>query len=44
MVRFQFNFWKKNSDSIRNEFGPVRFENTIRFGYYSYLLLVEIVE
>jgi len=30
---------KKNLDSVRNEFGLVRFKNAVWFGYYSYLLL-----
>ena len=32
-------FLKKNSDSVRNEFGSVRFAKT-RFGSDSYLLLM----
>jgi len=32
-------FLKQNSDSVRNEFGSVRFEKAVLFGYYSYLLL-----
>ena len=31
-------FEKKNSDSVRNEFGSVK--NAVRFGYYSYLRLM----
>ena len=39
-IRFRFSFLKKNSDSVRNEFGSVPFKKT-RFGsdiiviYYS---------
>ena len=34
-------FGKKNSDSVRTEFGFVRFEkNADRLAYYSYLLLI----
>ena len=41
--KFLFSFCsilKKNSDSVRNEFGSVRLKNAVLFGYYSYLLLV----
>jgi len=31
-------FEKKNLDSVWNEFGSVQ-KNTVRFGYYNYLLL-----
>ena len=38
---FRFDFWKKNSDSVRTEFGFVRFEkNADRLAYYSYVLLI----
>jgi len=33
-------FLKKNSDSVRNKFGSVKFKNAVQFGYYSYLLLM----
>ena len=31
---------KINVDSVRNEFGSVQLKNAVRFGFYSYLLLV----
>jgi len=39
-VRIRFGF-RKNLDSVQDEFGLVRFEKTrIWFGYFSYLLLM----
>ena len=36
-------FEEKKSDSVRNVLGSVRLKNAVRFGYYSYLLLMSIV-
>ena len=38
-VRFR-QFFEKNSGLVWNEFDSVRFKNVVRFGHYSYLLLV----
>ena len=40
-LNFGLVFEKNKSDSVWNEFDSVRFEkNVVRFGYYSYLLLM----
>jgi len=46
MCRIDFfisvRLFKKNSDSVQNELGSLQLENnTVWFGYYSYLLLVQ---
>ena len=41
--KFQYVFgsvFEKKSDSVRNVLGSVRLKNAVRFGYYSYLLLM----
>jgi len=37
---FYFGSVFENSYSVRNEFGSVLLKNAVRFGYYSYLLLM----
>jgi len=41
LVSVRFFLRKKNSDSVSNMFGYVRFKNAVWFAYDSYLLLMK---